>query len=96
MYLSKIIALTGALLCATITVAAAAPTVETRQKRLERASNYVNSCRQAYADFKFGKKPAHVALSEIMMKYPVEQRSYVALVCLGYGEGYEDGRKGLS
>lgn len=77
-------------------VAAASPTVETKKETVEqKAVRIVNACRQGYAEYRYGKVPAKEALNNTLMKFPAEERPAVALVCLGYGEGYEDGRKGV-
>lgn len=85
-------------------IAAAAPEVETKQQTAIKADNMVNACRQAYIEYrtsrnKFNldqsmKLSAEEALNSALIKFPKEQRGVVALICLGYGEGYEDGVRG--
>lgn len=77
-------------------VAAAAPPVETRQQLEQQISGMVNSCRQGYVNYIYGKMGAQEALQAVLRLYPEDQRGMVALLCLGYGEGYEDGRRGVS
>jgi hypothetical protein len=94
---NKILALTGALLCATITVAAAAPPVSTTDRaeifKLKIAL-MVNNCRDAYSQFKYGKDKG-ARLEQYLKSYPDNEKPMLAFICRGYGEGYEDGRRGL-
>jgi hypothetical protein len=76
-------------------VAAAAPTVVTNQSIVQKAETMVNACRQGYIEYKYGKVDSQEALNKTLFKFPVEQRGVVALICLGYSEGYEDGKRGI-
>lgn len=76
-------------------VAAAAPSVDTAQSNKQKAETMVSACRQGYAEYRYGKVDPKTAFDKVLVKFPVEQRGAVALICLGYGEGYEDGRRGV-
>lgn len=77
-------------------VAAASPTVEpNRNTIVQKAEAMTNACRQSYIEYRYGKVDAKTAVGKALAKFPVEERGAVALICLGYGEGYEDGRRGV-
>lgn len=88
-------------------VAASAPEVTT-QKQIElKVDAFVDACRQGYIDYRYAKKrmpgtenytvpSAKEAMDVVLAKFPKDQHGVVALICLGYGEGYEDGVKGTS
>lgn len=96
MFKTRIISLTGALLCASLTVAAAAPTVTTKTDGKAQAERAVNACANAYAAFRYKNVDPNVALRNELNKLPEKERVLAAVICLGYGEGYEDGRRGIS
>jgi hypothetical protein len=76
-------------------VAAAAPPMEPNKNTIvQKTEAMTNACRQSYIEYRYGKVEARTALNKALIKFPEDERAAVALICLGYGEGYEDGKRG--
>ncbi len=79
-------------------VAAAAPEVTLKKPTLEQQiAGMTNACRQGYVNYRYGGVDAKETLQQVLRMYPDNnQKGMAGLICIGYGEGYEDGRRGVS
>lgn len=75
-------------------VAASAPQVQTQAEAKQKIEKIINDCRTAYAAFRFGKDGG-VKLGSVIASYPQEERNLLVVMCAAYGDGYEDGRRGI-
>lgn len=74
-------------------VAAAAPTVvETAPKEVN-ITPMINSCRQAYAEYRSGKVDGTTSFNKAIAPYTGLEREIATLICTGYGIGYRDAER---
>lgn len=74
-------------------VAAAAPPVETKKE--VNVLPMLEACRQGYANYKHGGVSGPVALQGVLDKFKGTDKDMALLICFGYGEGYDDGERGV-
>lgn len=90
-----------------VVAAAAPPVAETPQQTQRRLDNYMNACRAAYIEWRYSsvrmpgtdtyvRMSAEEAMKKATSRFPESERFIVTLLCVGYGEGYEDGRRGTA
>lgn len=74
-------------------VAAASPVVEPSAPKEVNITPMVNSCRQAFAEYRSGKLDGTTSFNKAIAPYTGLEREIATLICTGYGIGYRDGER---
>jgi hypothetical protein len=54
----------------------------------------IDDCRNAYVAFRYGKDGGKL-LATTIARYPQDERALLVIVCAAYGDGFDDGKRGI-
>lgn len=74
-------------------VAAASPTVIETEPKEVNITPMINSCRQAYSEYRSGKVDGATSFNKAIAPFDGLEREIATLLCTGYGIGYQDAER---
>ena len=77
---------------AIIATALATTPVPPAQNPIQKA---IDACAQGYVDYKYGKATVRESLENVLLKFPADERPLVAIICVAYEAGHNDGKRGI-